>query len=211
MSRCTTVVAVGFLAWLAGAAPAPAQGLPDLTIDAGRLALSLDLVTRNFRRTDCVVVEGCAGHGKRRLLRFDTSTPNFGTADLVLGNPAEHPELYEFSGCHNHFHLRSYTRYTLYDVAGQVVVGRKQAFCLIDVVQYWAGYPPRFSSCANQGLSVGWADVYPKSVDCQWIDVTGVRAGNYVLEVVVDPDDLIAESNESNNVARIPVTIGKSR
>ncbi len=211
MRTSTTIAAVGLLAWLAGAAPAQAQGLPDLTIDTTRLASSLDLVTRHFKAADCVVVEGCAGAGRRRLLRFDTSTPNFGTADLVLGNPAANPELYEFSSCHNHFHLRSYTSYALYDAAGQVVVGRKQAFCLIDVVQYWPGYPRHFNACTNQGLSVGWADVYPKSVDCQWIDVTGVRAGSYVLEVVVDPGNLIAESDESNNVARIPVTIGKSR
>jgi len=118
---------------------AGAQGLPDLTVDAARLTASVDLVTRRFKQGDSVVEEGCAASGRRKLLRFDTSTPNFGTADLLLGNPADRPELYEFSGCHRHFHLRSYTAYALYDAAGRVVVGRKQAFCLIDVLQYWSG------------------------------------------------------------------------
>jgi hypothetical protein len=211
MAKSTTIAALGILTCLAGTAPALAQGLPDLTIDASRLAASVDLVTRHFKRTNCAVVEGCAATGTRRLLRFDTATPNFGTADLVLGDPAANPELYEFSSCHKHYHLRSYTSYALYDAAGQIVTGRKQAFCLIDVVQYWSGYPRHYSNCTNQGLSVGWADVYPKSLDCQWLDVSGVRTGSYVLEVTVDPDNLIAETDESNNVARIPVTIGKSR
>lgn len=43
-------------------------------------------------------------------------------------------------------------------------------------------YPPpplgrsRFD-CAHQGLSEGWSDLYAKDLDCQWIDITDVPAG----------------------------------
>jgi hypothetical protein len=29
-------------------------------------------------------------------------------------------------------------------------------------------------------LHVGWEDVYPNDIDCQWVDITGVPAGNYL-------------------------------
>ena len=59
----------------------------------------------------------------------------------------------------------------------------------------------------DQGISVGWADEYSDWLDCQYIDVTRVPGGNYILQVTVNPSGVIAEKNYSNNVARVPVTI----
>src|SRR5437762_2806064 len=66
-------------------------GLPDLTIDAERLASSVVVKTKVFKENDCAVVEGCAGAGKRKLMRFDVATPNIGTADMFLGSPVNNP------------------------------------------------------------------------------------------------------------------------
>lgn len=38
-----------------------------------------------------------------------------------------------------------------------------------------------------QGIQVGWTDWYPYWLDCQWIDVTGLELGPYILDVIVNP------------------------
>ena len=103
--------------------------LADLTIDAGLLKSSLRLSVQKFSSSSCAVQEGCvAGPGKRKLLHFAVATPNVGDADLVLGNPADHPELFVYSPCHGHYHFQGYALYELLDSSGVVVLrGRKQA------------------------------------------------------------------------------------
>ena len=105
----------------------PATGYPDLTIDSARLAQSIRFSSKMFKSSDCAVAEGCIVPGKRKLIRFDVATPNFGTADLVFGNPADHLDLYEFSPCHQHYHLKGFSEYRLRNAAGVVVTGHKQA------------------------------------------------------------------------------------
>src|SRR5258708_12497540 len=58
-----------------------------------------------------------------------------------------------------------------------------------------------------QGFQPGWADVNAAGLPCQYIDITGVPAGNYVLKMTVNPDGLIAESDTNNNVTLVPVTV----
>ena len=42
--------------------------------------------------------------------------------------------------------------------------------------------------CGNMGISSGCGDIYDASLDCQWIDVTNVPAGDYTLVVRVNWD-----------------------
>ena len=100
----------------------------------------------------------------------------------------------------------------LYQPDGTTVAatGHKQGFCMEDTTQYGADPGPTPATpfnCNNQGLHVGWEDIYPNDIDCQWIDITGVPGGNYILSVTVDAEGLLPESNYENNEARVPVVI----
>ena len=49
----------------------------------------------------------------------------------------------------------------------------------------WSAFPQY--DCVFQGLSAGWADVYSSDLDCQWLDVTGVPEGDYLLRMEEAP------------------------
>ena len=155
--------------------------------------------------------EACVGGpGIRKLLRFDVLVHNRGDEDLVVGTPKERPDFFVYSGCHRHYHFRGAARYELLDADGGVVrTGRKQGFCLEDTLpsQLGAGTPPKRYTCANQGVQVGWADWYPGTLDCQWIDVTDVPPGDYLLHVFWNPDRLMPETTLDDNAGTIEITI----
>jgi hypothetical protein len=138
-------------------------------------------------------------------------TPNLGPADLVLGNPHNNT-LFEFSSCHGHYHFKGFAHYRLLDLEGHVVTeGNKQSFALMDVQPLDAGADGaarehEFRS-EFQGISAGWADVYGAGVDCQWIDVTDVVPGEYVLEATVNPDHVVDEADYENNQVLVPLTV----
>jgi lysyl oxidase len=179
--------------------------LPDLTINES--ALNPRLSWENISDTSCTVVEGCAQAGVRHLLRFTTESRNIGNADLVLGDPSTNP-LFHFSPCHGHYHLDGFADYRLLNDSGQVAAGHKQGFCLLDSVRWDPNANPnRIYTCTYQGIQKGWADIYAYSLDCQWIDVTGVPAGLYILEVEVNPEGILPESDRTNNIASTIVEI----
>src|SRR5262249_40124775 len=156
--------------------------LPDLHIDQATLQNEITISNQDFAANSCEIMEGCiTTPGTRRLLGFSVKTPNFGTADLRFGNPATSP-LFVYSQCHGHYHFRGYAEYRLLDAQNTVVVtGRKQAFCLLDLQRQTfplGSSAPQFD-CGNQGISVGWADIYSNGLPCQYLDVTDVPAGNY--------------------------------
>ncbi|HEX5308081.1 MAG TPA: lysyl oxidase family protein [Solirubrobacteraceae bacterium] len=60
------------------------------------------------------------------------------------------------------------------------------------------------------GTSVGWSDQYPYEYPEQWIDVTGLR-GRFAYVQIVDPDDLLIESNHKNDVSETYVALPSGR
>ena len=185
------------------------QGTPDLQVDAAMLASSLLIEMQDFPDGDCAITEGCVGAaGTRKLLRFAVAVPNLGTGDLILGKPQDNPALFEFSPCHNHFHFTGFARYELRDAGNStVLLGRKQSFCIQDSQRVTPGAPTHSYNCNNQGISVGWEDIYDATIACQFLDITAVPAGNYTLVVTVNPDQTLTETDLTNNVATAPVTI----
>ena len=88
--------------------------------------------------------------------------------------------------------------------------GPKVFYCFRDLERTgnMAGSPPRrvYPACNQNpnrkrvrlGTSVGWSDIYPSTYDRQWVNVSGLR-GCFAFVMRVDPQNLLYESNESNN------------
>ena len=189
----------------------PLLAQADLIIDQQQLDASWFVEDVYIPSWSCALQEACVGApGVRRLLRFDTRSANIAQADLYLGSPAGNP-LFVWSPCHGHYHFEEFADYKLLDaLGGPVAPGHKQAFCVTDSQRYLsAPWVPltRLYDCNNQGLQRGWSDVYDATLDCQWIDVTNVPAGEYSLTVRVNPESILTESDYSNNVTSVSVTL----
>ncbi|MEX2155993.1 MAG: lysyl oxidase family protein [Gemmatimonadales bacterium] len=200
---------------LFAATPAPdLDGVPDLTVDARRLAHSW--LVRDEEVSQCAILEGGVSPGTHRLLRFTATTPNVGTADVFVGDPLEHVAAndgtFEFATCHDHFHFRNYATYELISVStGAVVQAAKRGFCMVDVTPAGgSGAAPGrrlYESCGtrsspgNQGISVGWADSYNRLLDGQYfvLDEPGaaVPAGDYVVRITVNPPFVCGDGDGS--------------
>ncbi|EYF08912.1 lysyl oxidase family protein [Chondromyces apiculatus] len=187
--------------------------LPDLTIDQARVASTLSFSQVNADSDPCLVSEDClAGPGLRNVLRFSSRTQNVGAADFVIGSPNGNPD-FHYDQCHGHYHYQQYAEYRLIDPSNNNVVltGKKQGFSIIDMGRIDPDDPntPTTSKYngAFQGIQRGWWDEYGAGLQCQWIDVTGVPAGDYILEVEVNPERRIGETSYDNNVASVPVTL----
>jgi hypothetical protein len=95
-------------------------------------------------------------------------------------------------------------------VGGVVRVSPKLNYCLRDLERTRAGrrsptsrhYPGcnqnPYQDRVTLGTSVGWSDIYPADYDKQWINVAGLR-GCFAFVMTVDPQQLLFESNESDN------------
>jgi lysyl oxidase len=207
--RCKITV-VCLAAVLLELMPFSARALPDLAIAGYVAKTTIEYQRRWFTTGDCAYQEGCVrGIGGRKLLLLDVGVKNLGTTDLVIGDPNRRPDLFVWSGCHGHFHFKGLALYRVLTASGQAVTkSYKQGFCLRDdtPAKNWNGSPPKYT-CDYQGISVGWQDTYDKSLDCQWVDITGVPPGNYYLEITVNPYHILKESNYKNNKIILPITV----
>src|SRR5882672_1993102 len=168
-------------------------GLPDLSPDPKRFVSQMEIVDRLFAEGDCELDEGSVGGtGYRRLLRFDTVLINSGDGDLKIGSPTDpnspYANWFVYSPCHKHYHIRDFSNYQLLALDGTTVVaqGHKQAFCLEDLLKYSNDLKSSGYVCANQGITSGWADWYFKQLSGQWIDITGVPEGDYIVRVEIN-------------------------
>jgi hypothetical protein len=166
-------------------------GKPDLVVDPQRFVSQMEIVDRLFSDGSCALEEGAVGDtGYRRLLRFDTVVMNSGDGDLVVGDRSDpnnpYAEFFEFAPCHGHFHIRDFSVYELLSLDRKVVVAaHKQGFCFEDSLKYDGGKSNGYN-CTFQGITSGWGDWYFKQLTGQWIDITGVPEGDYIVRVRVN-------------------------
>ena len=148
-------------------------------------------------------------------------------------------ETYEFHEVHAHLHYKGFGQTKLYPWSAQtgraaepVSVGKKVGFCVIDVLmldEYWeqTGNGPRahvfpFDCIApdeidpagpqlwvEQGVQVGWADVYGWNLADQFINITDVPDGVYELVQIANPTASVIEipGGEVDNCASTIIQI----
>lgn len=183
---------------------------PDLLIVQSAVENSLEI--RQETATNCMVDEGCMnGYGNRTVLAFDTHIKNIGDMDYYVGNPVDYPSQFTFGNCHGHAHYEGYADYILHKPTGESIpIGHKNGFCVMDL-ECEDGGTGQYG-CSNMGISRQCGDIYDKYLDCQWIDITDVDTGEYILAIKVNwdhsPDALgHYESSYDNNWAQVCIRI----
>jgi Lysyl oxidase len=129
---------------------------------------------------------------------------------------------YVHSETHAHWHLLDFERYELRRAADGTPVqpDEKTGFCLGDRYEtdpgtrleneppqaVWTeecgrGQPALFA--VREGISPGYGDDYDPALEGQFVDVSQVPAGRYVLVHRADPERTLEESDYANNAASV--------
>jgi hypothetical protein len=139
-------------------------------------------------------------------------------------------ERYEYGnvGAASYWKLEHAAGFALWSIDSQrrplrlVRTSPKVDYCLRDLVRtHSTSASPRapvYPACSQDprmlsdvlGTSVGWSDVYPYMYPEQWIDVTGLR-GRFAYVQIVDPDNLLTESNHANDLSETYVELPSGR
>lgn len=183
---------------------------PDLVVMKDLLYASVLLDTIH-NPDQCAIDEGCLrGLGVRHVLKFSTKIKNIGNRDYFIGTPPHNPlqpsTQFIWDPCHYHWHYRGYAEYILRNQNGEIPVGTKNGFCVLDL-ECEDGGRPKYT-CDKMGISAQCSDTYDFDLPCQWIDITGLPAGFYTLAVRVNwtqqADTLgQVETNYDNNIAQV--------
>ncbi|KAL4837156.1 hypothetical protein H8958_015625 [Nasalis larvatus] len=188
------------------------RGLPDLVADPNYVQASTYVQRAHLYSLRCAAEEKCLAstayapeatdYDVRVLLRFPQRVKNQGTADFLPNRPRH---TWEWHSCHQHYHsMDEFSHYDLLDAATgkKVAEGHKASFCLEDSTCDFGNLKRYACTSHTQGLSPGCYDTYNADIDCQWIDITDVQPGNYILKVHVNPKYIVLESDFTNNVVR---------
>uniref|UniRef100_A0A8D3CUA0 Lysyl oxidase homolog n=1 Tax=Scophthalmus maximus TaxID=52904 RepID=A0A8D3CUA0_SCOMX len=194
------------------------NGLPDLVPDPYAIQAGAYVQRMQMYALRCAAEENSLSNAAYRmdpavrdidfrvLLRFPQKVKNQGTTDFL---PVKPRYQWDWHSCHQHYHsMDAFSNYDLLDaVTGRKVAeGHKASFCLEDT-GCDPGFRRRYACTSHtQGLSPGCHDIYAANIDCQWIDITDVPPGNYVLKVTVNPNFHVLESDFTNNVVRCDIT-----
>lgn len=228
MVATLVLVAGGLLSTAPGSALAATDTLPDLrmqplttvriTVENGRRLLRFTAVMSNWG----------VGHFEVHATRPGSGSP--WTLNQVIFDDAGGSREVATTGRltyagdgHNHWHIRDMNHYDLWGPSGSHREA-KIGFCFLDTTPLALHLPGarqtshyREEECdgasttsIRAGISIGWGDSYPWHFAYQWVDITGVPAGTYILRSMVDPLNLFAETDDANNCVWVRLSIPSS-
>lgn len=206
--------------------------LPDLRMAPLRDFRIVTEGGRRLLRFTAIMVNAGPGHFETRGSRSSTSTTHMAVSQAISNTsggsrtvPTNAVAHYSGDG-HDHWHVQNMMDYTVWPTSGASTFarGEKVGFCFFDTTPWslslpgargssyyreqWCG--TRASLTARTGISVGWGDSYPWHFAYQWIDITGLPAGEYYVQSTVDPENQFLETNNGNNCTwnriRFPVS-----
>jgi predicted xylan-binding protein with Ca-dependent carbohydrate-binding module/lysyl oxidase/fibronectin type III domain protein len=217
---------------LSGSAGPATQLLPDL-VQQPPTQLGVVQSSASWRLGFNSAVEN---HGSGPLIvdghRPDTSSPM--VADQVVNMSDGTQQTFAAIGSmifytpHNHWHYVGFDKYELRNASDYSFVApdQKSGFCLGD--RYTpnpdgtrnepppVNGPYTFDNCqpgnttalnVGEGMSVGYGDDYSPQLEGQYIDVTGVAPGQYVVVHRVNSDQSVHESDYSNDAASVLINL----
>jgi hypothetical protein len=225
--------AVATLALLAstGCGDGPGERPGELLPDLDQVAPAALSVVEKDGRERLVFLSSVENVGAGPLLvsgRRESGEPEMRATQLIRRSDGSteafplHARLrFVVSETHRHWHLLDFERYELRSESGHTL-GRdhKTGFCLGDRYDAHAstrlpGEPARAvwtQECGRgqrgrlrirEGLSPGFGDDYVPLLEGQYIDVTGVAPGRYLLVHRVNADRDIREESYANNAASV--------
>jgi len=198
------------------------NGLADILTDPNTVQQSVTIDWMFLSNLTCALEEGCLSESAynsvggvdrlnlRKLLRFTQKITNIGDADFL--SPVSANE-WQYHTCHANYHaMRAFTTYELLSVttnmARTVASSHKASYCLEDT-ECMPGRRPKYTCQGEQALSPGCSDIHDKGIDCQWIDVTDVPSGHYILKIEVNPGHVVKERTYENNILHCDVYVGR--
>lgn len=120
---------------------------------------------------------------------------------------------------HAHWHLQPFETYELRRLsdASLVAVVQKEGFCLSDSAALPNAGPRRHVALCGknrpdllrlgEGISPGWMDIYGPEKEGQFVDVTSVPAGRYLLVNRVNAGRAIRETRYDDDVAATAIDL----
>jgi hypothetical protein len=222
-TRLSLLVSLLTLAVLApgGQASAASDRLPDLAMAKLRHIGTKTVHGRRLLRFSAIIVNVGEGPFELRSRRAN-SRSRWSTRQVIYDDAGGSRAVatpsvrlvYEGDG-HDHWHVKDLEQYRLVPLrsAGGSRIGQKVGFCFFDNYDYrlWLPDAPedpvyghwgcgtRGSVGLRNGLSVGWGDIYHRSLPGQSIDISGLPDGIYRLWATADQAGFFRESSDANN------------
>jgi Lysyl oxidase len=182
---------------------------------------------RKLLRYTTIIVNVGRGPLEARGRRSSTSEAEMSVSQRIYSDTGSFrdvatPARMFFAGDgHTHWHVRDLESSELIrlDNGRKVGTSAKRGFCFFDNVRHrpsLAGAPqnPVYTHCGGSsdlavtmGISIGWGDAYYWNLPDQYIDITGLGAGRYRLQVTADAHNYFLESNGSNNATWVDLQL----